>query len=102
MIIQDKKKYLDYIKKTEEKVNNLYESINSNSVLGTTRKDIDSIRSKIFGKIVVINLKLDANQIITQPDWEQYTKQIDELYKKMSDKVNQTIARSPHTKANER
>ena len=98
MIIQDKKKYLDYIKKTEEKVNNLYD----NSVLGTTRKDIDSIRSKIFGKIVVINLKLDANQIITQPDWEQYTKQIDELYKKMSDKVNQTIARSPHTKANER
>lgn len=102
MIIQDKKKYLDYIKKTEKSVNNLYDSINSNLVLETSKKDVESIRSKIFGELVVISRKLAANGLIMQSDWEKHKKQIDELYKEMSDKVNQIIASLSHTQANVR
>ena len=92
MIIQDKKKYLDYIKKTEEKVNNLYNHINSNLILETSREDIENIRNKIFRKLVVINVKLDAGELISSTYWEQYTKQVDELCTELETIVNTAIA----------
>ncbi len=102
MIIQDKKGYLDYIKRMEADVNNLYNSINSNLVSETSKKEVEKIRSKILGKLVVISVKLSDYDIIMQSDWEEYKKQIDDLYKEMSDKVNQIIASLSHTKENVR
>lgn len=89
MIIQDERKYLEYIKETEGKVNNLYESLNSRIVSEAAKKDIESIRSKIFGELVVINGKLADNDFITPSDWENYKKQIDDLFKELEAKVNQ-------------
>ena len=102
MIIQDKKGYSDYIKRMEVDVNNLYNSINSNLVSETSKKEVEKIRSKILGKLVVISVKLSDYDIIMQSDWEEYKKQIDDLYKEMSDKVNQIIASLSHTKENVR
>ena len=89
MIIQDNHKYLEYIKETEEKVNNLYDSLNSCNVSEAVKKDIASIRSKIFGELVVISVKLAANCLIMPSDWENYKRQIDDLFKELEAKVNQ-------------
>ena len=94
MIIQDKKKYFDYIKNTEEKVNNWYKSLNSNLVSETSKKDIDSLRSQIFGKLIVLNLKLDTNTLINQTDWIQYQQDVDALCKQLSDKINFAITQN--------
>lgn len=100
MIIQDKQKYMEHIKKAEEKANNIYNSINWSVIPESYKKDIESIRSKIFGKLVVINVKLDADELIAPSDWEQHTKQIDGLCKDLSDKVNEAIAYSSRTQVN--
>ena len=89
MFIQDNHKYLEYIKETEEKVNNLYDSLNSCNVSEAVKKDIASIRSKIFGELVVISVKLAANCLIMPSDWENYKRQIDDLFKELEVKVNQ-------------
>ena len=100
MIIQDKQKYMEYIKKVEEKANKIYNSMNWGIVPESYKKDIESIRSKIFGKLVVINVKLDSGELLAPSDWEQHTKKIDSLCKDLSDKVNEAIAYSSHTQAN--
>lgn len=100
MIIQDKQNYMEYIKKAEEKANKIYSSINWAAIPESYKKDIESIRSKIFGKLVVISVNLNAGELIAPSDWEQCTKQIDGLCKDLSDKVNEAIAYSSHTQAN--
>lgn len=102
MIIQDTRKYREYIKETEDKVNKLYNNAIANVIPETCKKNIESIRSKIFGELVVINGKLANNYLITPSDWENYKKQIDELYKEMTGKVNEAVACSSHTQANMR
>lgn len=89
MIIQDERKYQEYIKETEEKVNNLYDSLNSSIVSEAAKKDIENIRSKIFGELVVISGKLADNDLIMPSDWEKRKQQIDDLLKELEAKVNQ-------------
>ena len=89
MIIQDTRKYCEYIKETEDKVNKLYDSLNSSIVSEAAKKDIESIRSKIFGELVVIDGKLDAGDLIMPSDWEKRKQQIDDLLKELEVKVNQ-------------
>ncbi|MBQ6027097.1 MAG: hypothetical protein IJL21_00890 [Alphaproteobacteria bacterium] len=100
MIIQDTRKYREYIKETEDKVNKLYNNAIANVIPETCKKNIESIRSKIFGELVVINGKLADNYLITPSDWEQHTKRIDGLCKDLSDKVNEAIAYSSRTQVN--
>lgn len=88
MIVQDTRKYDEYIKETEDKVNKLYNNAIANVIPETFKKNIESIRSKIFGKLVIISGKLAANDLITPSDWENYKKQIDELYKEMTGTLN--------------
>ena len=81
-------------------MNKLYNNAIANVIPETCKKNIESIRSKIFGELVVINGKLADNYLITPSDWEQHTKRIDGLCKDLSDKVNEAIAYSSRTQVN--
>lgn len=87
MIIRGQKKYQAYIKETEIKVDETYDSLDLLRIPKDTKAKIDKIRIKISGKLLVIQKKLETGGMITEEFWAQYTGEIERLYQEMLTKV---------------
>lgn len=101
MIIKDKSIYLNYAKDIETKVNNLCAKISLTTIHEPLKQEIEKVRVKILANVFLIkDLATQETGLIPNADWIQYQKDIDALYKHLSDKVNEAIAYSSHTQAN--
>ncbi len=89
MIIKDKSIYLNYVKDIENKVNDICKKISLATMQGPIKQDIEKTRIKILGKVFLIkNLANQETGLIPNSDWLQYQKDIDTLYKQLSDSIN--------------
>ena len=89
MIFKDKSVYLNYAKDIENKVNNLCAKVSLTTMQNPLKQEIEKIRVKILAKVFLIkNLANQETGLIPNSDWIQYQKDIDTLYKQLSDSIN--------------
>lgn len=93
MIKKDTSVYLDYIKDTEAKVKNLCDGITSIAISDIHKQAIEKNRIKILAKTGALTQKASTEVgFIPNFQWNQFKKEVDGLYKQLSDSVNQAAA----------
>ncbi len=93
MIKKDASIYLDYIKDMETKVKNLCDGITSIAISDIHKQAIEKQRMQIFSKITLLAHRATCDVgFIPHFQWIQCQKEIDDLYKQLSDTVNQAMA----------
>lgn len=95
MIVTDKSVYLNYVNDIENKVKSLCSNVSFAAMQDTLKQDIEKTRVQIMSKVFLIkNLVNQKTGLIPNSDWVQYQKDINALYKQLSDKINKAVSYS--------